>query len=53
MRGRLEVDSREGLGSRFTVRLPLAGAQGIFGAIEQSVEEDSNRTGENVGRKVA
>ncbi len=45
MRGRLEVDSREGLGSRFTVRLPLAGAQGIFGALE--------RTGEIVGQKVA
>ena len=24
MRGRLEVESREGLGSRFVVRLPLA-----------------------------
>ena len=33
MRGRLEVDSREGLGSRFTVRLPLVGVQDIFGAI--------------------
>ncbi|MBW8785115.1 MAG: PEP-CTERM system histidine kinase PrsK, partial [Novosphingobium sp.] len=26
MRGRLEVESREGLGSRFTIRLPLAAA---------------------------
>lgn len=26
MRGRLDVESREGLGSRFSVRLPLAGA---------------------------
>ena len=45
MRGRLEVDSREGLGSRFTVRLPLAGAQGIFEAFEQS--------GAIAGQKVA
>lgn len=45
MRGRLEVDSREGLGSRFTVRLPLAGAQGIFKAFEQS--------GMPAGQKVA
>jgi len=30
MRGRLEVESREGLGSRFIVRIPLAGATGIF-----------------------
>jgi putative PEP-CTERM system histidine kinase len=29
MRGRLEVESREGLGSRFTIRLPLALASGI------------------------
>ena len=57
MRGRLEVDSREGLGSRFIVRLPLAGAEGIFGALEnsgeQSGEEHSNMTGDNTGRKVA
>jgi chemotaxis protein histidine kinase CheA len=26
MRGRLDVESREGLGSRFTIRLPLAPA---------------------------
>ena len=53
MRGRLEVDSREGLGSRFIVRLPLAGAEGIFEAIEQAGEESSNMTGDNAGRKVA
>ena len=29
MRGRLEVESREGLGSRFVVRLPLARTEGI------------------------
>jgi putative PEP-CTERM system histidine kinase len=30
MNGRLEVESREGLGSRFTVRLPLAEASGLL-----------------------
>lgn len=30
MRGRLEVESREGLGSRFVVRIPLAAAAGIY-----------------------
>lgn len=30
MRGRLEVESREGLGSRFTIRLPLATASKIL-----------------------
>jgi putative PEP-CTERM system histidine kinase len=30
MRGRLEVESREGLGSRFTVRLPFAVASGLM-----------------------
>jgi putative PEP-CTERM system histidine kinase len=30
MRGRLEVESREGLGSRFIVRMPLAAASGIY-----------------------
>lgn len=30
MRGRLDVESREGLGSRFTVRLPLAGLSKLY-----------------------
>lgn len=31
MQGRLDVESREGIGSRFTVRLPLAAATGMTG----------------------
>jgi signal transduction histidine kinase len=34
MRGRLDVDSREGLGSRFTIRLPLAEASELFKTID-------------------
>ncbi|MEL0209540.1 MAG: ATP-binding protein, partial [Novosphingobium sp.] len=34
MRGKLEVESREGLGSRFTVRLPLASAQSLMNSID-------------------
>lgn len=34
MRGRLEVESREGLGTRFTVRLPLAATQPLIDSIE-------------------
>jgi putative PEP-CTERM system histidine kinase len=30
MHGRLEVESREGLGSRFIIRLPLAAATGLY-----------------------
>jgi signal transduction histidine kinase len=30
MQGRLDVESREGLGSRFVVRLPLAAAAGLL-----------------------
>jgi putative PEP-CTERM system histidine kinase len=37
MRGRLEVESREGLGSRFTIRLPLAPAQTLPSATTQAV----------------
>ena len=39
MRGRLEVESREGLGSHFTVRIPAATAVEIF----QSVTEPERR----------
>jgi putative PEP-CTERM system histidine kinase len=34
MRGRLEVESREGLGTRFIVRLPLAEASGLLKTFE-------------------
>ena len=36
MRGRLDVESREGLGSRFIVRLPLAAVSDILQSYEQS-----------------
>ncbi len=45
MRGRLEVESREGLGTRFSVQLPLAEAEHILSSIEQA--------GDPAGRKVA
>ncbi len=35
MRGRLEVESREGLGSRFTVRLPLTAVQPLINSIAE------------------
>ena len=35
MRGRLDVESREGLGSRFVVRLPLAAAHEIYAQLGQ------------------
>lgn len=35
MKGRLEVESREGLGSRFVVCLPLTAASGILDSFEQ------------------
>jgi signal transduction histidine kinase len=44
MRGKLDVESREGLGSRFTVRLPLAAAQGLI----ESIQGDSNLPGKKV-----
>ena len=34
MRGRLDVESREGLGTRFSVRLPLAEAKAILNSLE-------------------
>jgi signal transduction histidine kinase len=45
MRGRLDVESREGLGTRFSVRLPLAEAQGILNSLENA--------GDDPARKVA
>lgn len=36
MQGRLDVESREGLGSRFTVRLPLAAATGLYRPAERA-----------------
>ncbi|MEY4721425.1 MAG: system histidine kinase PrsK [Pseudomonadota bacterium] len=39
MNGRLEVESREGLGSRFVIRLPLAEADSILRAIERSEQK--------------
>ena len=36
MRGRLDVESREGLGSRFLLRLPLAAAAGLFDSLASS-----------------
>lgn len=36
MNGRLEVESREGLGSRFTVRMPLAEASGLLKTMEKT-----------------
>jgi putative PEP-CTERM system histidine kinase len=39
MRGRLEVESREGLGSRFTIRLPLASPSELFDNSNGPAEE--------------
>jgi putative PEP-CTERM system histidine kinase len=39
MGGRLDVESREGLGTRFRVRLPLAGAAGLMRSIQSSKPE--------------
>ncbi|MEO0033949.1 MAG: system histidine kinase PrsK, partial [Pseudomonadota bacterium] len=42
MRGRLDVESREGLGSRFTVRLPLAATAAIAQSLEDTAEPDGS-----------
>ena len=39
MGGRLEVESREGLGTRFTVRMPLATTEGFRGAADNNHEK--------------
>jgi signal transduction histidine kinase len=39
MRGRLEVESREGLGSHFTIRLPLASASALFDKTDDPTEK--------------
>jgi len=38
MRGRLEVESREGLGSRFVVRIPLNAATELYENIAVNVQ---------------
>lgn len=39
MRGRLEVESREGLGSRFIVRVPLHEASGLLSALAETEQK--------------
>lgn len=39
MKGRLEVESREGLGSRFLIRLPLVAASGLIEAFSNSEQK--------------
>ena len=39
MGDRIEVESREGLGSRFTIRLPLAVTSGLFDTIAAPAEK--------------
>jgi putative PEP-CTERM system histidine kinase len=43
MRGRLDVESREGLGTRFSVRLPLADAHAILGSFETGGSENMQK----------
>jgi len=49
MRGKLDVESREGLGSRFSVRLPLAAAQPLM----DSIQGEPKPAGGTQGKKVA
>ena len=39
MGGRLEVESREGLGTRFQIRLPVAGAAELIRTIQSNTSE--------------
>ena len=39
MKGRLEVESREGVGSRFVIRLPLAAVTDIFQSFEPASQK--------------
>lgn len=39
MQGRLDVESREGLGSRFVVRIPAAGAGGIVRSLADPIQK--------------
>ena len=43
MQGRLDVESREGLGSRFVIRLPLAEAAGLFEKLRNQTAGDTPR----------
>ncbi len=43
MRGRIEVESREGLGTRFTVRLPLTAAQPLIDSIDGAARAPDKR----------
>jgi signal transduction histidine kinase len=55
MRGRLEAESRQGLGSRFVVRLPLACKDDIasnFGALDPQTDGDRPMSAP-IHRKVA
>ncbi len=43
MRGRLEVESREGLGSRFTIRLPLAATGGLLDNLAEALSAPAEK----------